>query len=95
LEFRLELCQGARQQVGADPQNPTDGQNQEAVARADEDAVAVEQENPSRPLQGAPSIREVSEQGAGRQGRERLEEDITSDLPECERRIAGQQSLSE
>ena len=168
LESRVELSQGARQQAGADPQNPTDGQNQEAqqdiaeaerrefqsnrqevsedasadsrnpraqgpaganeagrisegfvqdseellneqvrsgndvadpdrieefengarldsvqeaVARAGEDAVAVEQENPSRPLQGAPSIREVAEEGAGPQGRERLEEDITSDLP--------------
>lgn len=168
LESRVELSQGARQQAGADPQNPSDGQNQEAqqdiaeaerrefqsnrqevsedaradsrnpgaqgpaganeagrisegfvqdseellneqirsgndvadpdrieefengaridsvqeaVARAGEDAVAVEQENPSRPLQGAPSIREVAEEGAGPQGRERLEEDITSDLP--------------
>jgi hypothetical protein len=54
---------------------------QEAVVRAGEDAVAVEQENPSRPLDGPPSIREVSEEGAGPQGRERLEEDITSDLP--------------
>jgi hypothetical protein len=169
LGSRLGLSQGARQQAGADPQNPTDRQNQEAqediteaerrefqsnrqevledastesrnlrsqgyaganelgrvsegfvqdseelldeqvrsrndvadperieefengaridsvqeaVARAGEDAVAaVEQENPSRPLQGSPSIREVWEQGAGPQGRERLEEDITSDLP--------------
>jgi len=168
LESRVELSQGARQQAGAEPQNPSDGQNQEAqqdiaeaerrefqsnrqevsedaradsrnpgaqgpaganeagrisegfvqdseellneqirsgndvadpdrieefengaridsvqeaVARAGEDAVAVEQENPSRPLQGAPSIREVAEEGAGPQGRERLEEDITSDLP--------------
>lgn len=165
LESRVELSQGARQQAGADPQNPSDGQNQEAqqdiaeaerrefqsnrqevsedasadsrnpraqgpaganeagrisegfvqdseellneqirsgndvadpdrieefengsridsvqeaVARAGEDAVAVEQENPSRPLQGPPSIREVAEEGGGPQGRERLEEDITS-----------------
>ncbi len=54
---------------------------QEAVVRAGEDAVAIEEEDPGRPLQGAPSIREVSEAGAGPQGRERLEEDITSDLP--------------
>ncbi len=168
LESRVELSQGARQQAGGDPQNPTDRQNQEAqqdiaeaerrefqsnrqevsqdartdsrnpgaqgpaganelgrisegfvqdseellndqirsgndvadpdrieefengaridsvqeaVVRAGEDAVAVEEEDPGRPLQGAPSIREISEQGAGPQGRERLEEDITSDLP--------------
>jgi hypothetical protein len=168
LASRIELSQGARQQAGADPQNPTDGQNQEAsqdiaeaerrelqanrqevsedasadsrnpraqgpaganeagrvsegfvqdseellneqirsgndvadpdrieefengaridsvqeaVARAGEDAVAVEQESPSRPLQGAPSIRETVEEGAGPQGRERIEEDITFDLP--------------
>jgi hypothetical protein len=94
LESRVELSQEAREQ--ADPQNPTDRQNQEAqqdIAEAErrelqtnrqevsEDAVAVEQENPSRPLDGPPSIREVSEEGAGPQGRERLEEDITSDLP--------------
>lgn len=168
LSSRVELSQGARQQAGADPQNPTDGQNQEAqqdiaeaerrelqsnrqevsedastesrnlgsqgpaganelgrvsegfvqdseeqlneqarsgndiadpdrieefqngsridsvqeaVVRAGEDAVAIEQEDPGRPLQGAPSIRQVAEEGAGPQGRERLEEDITADLP--------------
>ena len=168
LESRVELSQGARQQAGQDPQNPTDQQNQEAqqdiaeaerrefqsnrqevsgdaradsrnpgaqgpaganelgrvsegfvqdseellndqirsgndvadpdrieefengaridsvqeaVVRAGEDAVAVEQENPSRPLQGGPSIRDTAEEGAGPQGRERLEEDIEADLP--------------
>lgn len=54
---------------------------QEAVVRAGEDAVAVEEENPGTPLEGQPSIREVSEEGAGPQGRERLEEDIRSDIP--------------
>jgi hypothetical protein len=54
---------------------------QEAVVRAGEDAVAVEEEDPGRPLEGAPSSRDVAEEGAGPQGRERLEEDISSDLP--------------
>ncbi|MZH02946.1 MAG: hypothetical protein F3745_06015 [Nitrospinae bacterium] len=54
---------------------------QEAVVRAGEDAVAVEEEDPARPLEGAPSIREVSEEGIGPQGRERLEQDIRSETP--------------
>jgi hypothetical protein len=54
---------------------------QEAVVRAGEDAVAVEAEDPGSPLEGPPSIREISEGAAGPQGRERLEEDITIDLP--------------
>jgi hypothetical protein len=72
----------------ADPDRIEEFQNgaqidsvQEAVVRAGEDAVAVEEEDPGRPLQGAPSIREVAEEGAGPQGRERLEQVISNDIP--------------
>ncbi len=54
---------------------------QEAVVRAGEDAVAVEEEDPGRPLQGGPSIREVAEDSAGPQGRERLEQTIVRETP--------------
>ena len=176
LEARVELSQGARQQAGEDPQNPTDRQNQEspqdvdiaaaerrefqaerqgileeataefrnpgsqgpaganelgrvsegfiqdsdellneqirsgndiadpdrieefengaridsvqeAVVRAGEDAVAAEQEDPARPLEGAPSIRDLAREGSGvPQGREALEETQRADPPNPDER---------
>lgn len=168
LEARVEISQGARQQAGADPQNPTDRQNQEAqediavaerrelqanrqevsedartdsrnprsqgpsganelgrisegfvqdseellneqirsgndvadpnridefqnadridsiqeaVVRAGEDAVAVKQEDPRKPLEDATSIRKLPGEGTGPQGREALEQLLARKTP--------------
>jgi hypothetical protein len=62
---------------------------QEGAERANEEAVSVEPENPSRSLEGSPSIRDVAEGGgAGLQGREGLEESFNSDPPSPEERSA-------
>lgn len=58
-----------------------------ATAQANEDVDLVEEEDPSRPLKGAPSIRDVGEEGLGPQGRERLEENLKSDAPSAEERV--------
>lgn len=168
LEARVEISQGARQQAGADPQNPTDRQNQEAqediavaerrelqanrqevsedartdsrnprsqgpsganelgrisegfvqdseellneqirsgndvadpnridefqnadridsiqeaVVRAGEDAVAVKQEDPRKPLEDDTSIRKLPGEGTGPQGREALEQLLVRKTP--------------
>jgi hypothetical protein len=61
---------------------------QEAVAQAGEDATSGKRENPARPLQGGPSIRDTTEAGRPTQGRERLEEDIKNAPPSTEERVA-------
>ncbi len=60
----------------------------EATVRAGENATSVEQENPSRPLEGPPSIRESLEEGRPTQGRESLEENIKNAPPSPEDRLA-------
>lgn len=62
---------------------------QEGAERANEEATSVEPENPGRPLEDSPSIRDVTEGGgAGIQGREGLEESFSSDPPSPEERSA-------
>lgn len=57
---------------------------QDAVEQASEAAVSVEQENPGAPLEDAPSIRELAVEGAGPDGRERLEQTIAPQTPRPE-----------
>jgi hypothetical protein len=80
----------------ADPDRVNEFQNgsridsvQEGTSRAVEDATSPERENPARPLEGTPSIRDVSEDsGAGLRGREDLEETFNADPPSPEERSA-------
>ena len=80
----------------ADPERIDEFQNgsridsvEEGTTRAVEEATSPERENPARPLEGTPSIRDVSEDGgAGLRSRENLEETFNADPPSPEERSA-------
>ena len=62
---------------------------EEGIQSVNEEAASLEQENPSRPLEGSTSSRDVAEDGRPTQGRDLLDEGFNSEPPSPTDRAAA------